>query len=64
MVKKNFFFSDVAKKIGKTWQKSVEKSSKKSWTKNVLVKKFHFSSTTIDQIFNQMKNAVGNAAVR
>ena len=22
---KNFFFSDVAKKIGKTWQKSVEK---------------------------------------
>jgi len=36
---KNFFFSDVAKKIGKTWQKSVEKSSKKSWTKNELVKK-------------------------
>ena len=36
---KNFFFSDVAKKIGKTWQKSVEKSSKKSWSKNELVKK-------------------------
>ena len=36
---KKFFFSDVAKKIGKTWQKSVEKSSKKSWTKNELVKK-------------------------
>ena len=29
----------MAKKIGKTWQKSVEKSSKKSWTKNELVKK-------------------------
>ena len=39
VVKKIFFFSDVAKKIGKTWQKSVEKSSKKSWSKNVLVKK-------------------------
>ena len=39
VVKKNFFFSDVAKKIGKTWQKSVEKSSKKSWSKNELVKK-------------------------
>ena len=61
---KNFFFSDVAKKIGKTWQKSVEKTSKKSWTRNVLVKKFHFSSTTIDQIFNQMKNAVITVTIR
>lgn len=36
---KIFFFSDVAKKIGKTWQKSVEKSSKKSWSRNEMVKK-------------------------
>ena len=37
---KKIFFSDVAKKIGKTWQKSVEKTSKKScqkksWSKNI-----------------------------
>ena len=63
---KNFFFSDVAKKIGKTWQKSVEKSSKKSWTKNVLVKKFHFSSTTTQQInqLDEMKNAVITVTIR
>ena len=29
-----------------------------------LVKKFHFSSTTIDQIFNQMKNAVITVTIR
>ena len=46
--KKNFFLT-WQKKIGKTWQKSVEKSSKKSWSRNVLVKKFHFSSTTTNQ---------------
>ena len=30
---KNFFFSDVAKKIGKTWQKSVEKKklAQRAW---------------------------------
>ena len=61
---KNFFFSDVAKKIGKTWQKSVEKSSKKSWQKKSWSKKYHFSSTTIDQIFNQMKNAVITVTIR
>jgi hypothetical protein len=39
---KNFFFSDVAKKIGKTWQKSVEKSSKKSWQKKSWSKNITF----------------------
>ena len=46
---KKKFFSDVAKKIGKTWQKSVEKSSKKSWQKKSWSKKYHFSSTTTNQ---------------
>ena len=46
---KKKIFSDVAKKIGKTWQKSVEKTSKKSWQKKSWSKKYHFSSTTTNQ---------------
>ena len=45
----------MAEKCGEV----IEKVGRKSWSR-----KYHFSSTTTDQIFNQMKNAVGNAAVR
>ena len=58
MVKKFFL---TWQKLRKTWQKSVEKSSKKlaekSWSKISL---FFNDNKSI----NQMKNAVGNAAVR
>jgi len=46
----------VAEKCGEVIEKKLAEKK--------LVKKYHFSSTTTDQIFNQMKNAVGNAAVR
>ncbi|TSB21420.1 hypothetical protein FOR85_12525 [Psychrobacter sp. YGAH215] len=64
--KKNFFFLTWQKNLGKTWQKSVEKSSKKSWSKNELVKKYHFSSTTTQQIdqLDEMKNAVITVTIR
>ena len=49
MVKKNFFFSDVAKKNqGKRGDKL-----RKKMKKNVLVKKYHFSSSTATQQIDQ-----------
>ena len=63
---KKFFFLTWQKNLGKTWQKSVEKSSKKSWSRNELVKKYHFSSTTTQQIdqLDEMKNAVITVTIR
>lgn len=49
VVKKNFFFSDVAKKNqGKRGDKL-----RKKMKKNVLVKKYHFSSSTATQQIDQ-----------
>ena len=58
------FFSDVAKKLGENVAEKCGEVIEKKLAEKKLVKKYHFSSTTTDQIFNQMKNAVGNAAMR
>ena len=61
---KNFFFSDVAKKIGKTWQKSVEKSSKKSWQKKSWSKNITFLQRQQINQLDEMKNAVITVTIR